>query len=875
VFSILVPNKYRPNINDQTSYSTHNGNISDVSSNRSDILANNVYSRHIPCPTNLRIEKQLSNSIMIAWNPPLITNNQQLHLMSYQILLDHNLYSTIHPNEKTRALIENINLNEMHRISVRTLTQFGSSRDQECTLLINGIPAGNNNSEQILSYAPSELKVDRISQTSAVVSWWPASNNLAHKLLVNDIEVQTLKPNVHRFKLSGLLPDSVHKVTIKAKLPSHHSKQSQQQQQLSTSTEFKTLAFVLLIDESIEPPKRVQIIAGPQADTLLVSWVQSTSLSNTLRGYRIMIDGRKLVDVLNPLSDHSVLHINSLNLARLLSVRCITDEGESRDSVPVLLTDILTKLDMDTSLTSTITDDKDNDGIQTASTLTLHSDDESNSNVPVLPTIPSSRAVEPKPFIENVKIPATIPRSFDTLPSTNHRQIAAIKPDENGISASLPSPANIKPDKIRPIIKEKLSRPLPTLSSPSSIQPKLSDVPQIEINSPSPSSPRKSREEHFGYDEYVQQTSPEEILPVTRISKSSNKQQQQQPQPRKIKENRSASSSSSAASVRQPLSQQQRDHSDPRSSDGRRSVSVENEQRRTTRSSSSTSTITPNTDKALKYNSPRHASSSSDDQQTSKITSPTIRTAHIKEENNEIVNRKTTQQQQQQKPSSVFDKIKMSVNHRPRLFIALFTYDPNLMSPNKDNDEELPFSEGQLIKIYGDQDADGFYVGETPNGRTGYVPGNMVTELQVEDAEIEAQLLREQFGETNQHNHTTAPVPSLTTTSAPQSLTNKAYLKNSVSTAPVKKMIAVYDYNAHELSPNADPDEELSFKSGDIIYVHGNVLDDGYFMGEMKGVRGLVPSNFLQEVTNDPTSVPQQQEDVITSEIKKSSPYRR
>ncbi|CAF5087109.1 unnamed protein product, partial [Rotaria socialis] len=55
-----------------------------------------------------------------------------------------------------------------------------------------------------LSYAPSDLRVDRINQTSAVVSWWPASNDIVHKLFVNDIEVQTLKAGVYRFKLSGL-----------------------------------------------------------------------------------------------------------------------------------------------------------------------------------------------------------------------------------------------------------------------------------------------------------------------------------------------------------------------------------------------------------------------------------------------------------------------------------------------------------------------------------------------------------------------------------------------------------------------------------------------------------------------------------------------
>lgn len=40
---------------------------------------------------------------------------------------------------------------------------------------------------------------------------------------------------------------------------------------------------------------------------------------------------------------------------------------------------------------------------------------------------------------------------------------------------------------------------------------------------------------------------------------------------------------------------------------------------------------------------------------------------------------------------------------------------------------------------------------------------------------------------------------------------------------------------------------ELSFKSGDIIICYGEMDDDGFYMAEIEGRRGLVPSNFLQE----------------------------
>lgn len=39
---------------------------------------------------------------------------------------------------------------------------------------------------------------------------------------------------------------------------------------------------------------------------------------------------------------------------------------------------------------------------------------------------------------------------------------------------------------------------------------------------------------------------------------------------------------------------------------------------------------------------------------------------------------------------------------------------------------------------------------------------------------------------------------------------------------------------------------ELSFRQGDCITIYGEMDDDGFYMGELNGQRGLVPSNFLQ-----------------------------
>uniref|UniRef100_A0A8C4R867 RIMS binding protein 2 n=1 Tax=Eptatretus burgeri TaxID=7764 RepID=A0A8C4R867_EPTBU len=80
----------------------------------------------------------------------------------------------------------------------------------------------------------------------------------------------------------------------------------------------------------------------------------------------------------------------------------------------------------------------------------------------------------------------------------------------------------------------------------------------------------------------------------------------------------------------------------------------------------------------------------------------------------------------------------------PRLFVALFDYNPATMSPNLDALEiELPFKEGQIIRVFGEKDGDGFYRGEV-GGHLGFVPCNMVSEIQA-DADMAAELFQQGY----------------------------------------------------------------------------------------------------------------------------------
>lgn len=177
---------------------------------------------------------------------------------------------------------------------------------------------------------------------------------------------------------------------------------------------------------------------------------------------------------------------------------------------------------------------------------------------------------------------------------------------------------------------------------------------------------------------------------------------------------------------------------------------------------------------------------------------------------------------------------KMKSEKSFKIFIALFDYDPYKMSPNQEScDEELPFKEGQLIKVYGNPDVDGYYYGEC-NGRSGFIPGNMISE--VDDPDVIKQFINESGGEKSKKiAGKSVPSNSQHQTSSNKQKVNKNASSGSSgpSKAPgskdqsfmpinnysggsrqqqnVQTMIAMYDYDPQSLSPNADTDVILIF----------------------------------------------------------------
>ena len=106
---------------------------------------------------------------------------------------------------------------------------------------------------------------------------------------------------------------------------------------------------------------------------------------------------------------------------------------------------------------------------------------------------------------------------------------------------------------------------------------------------------------------------------------------------------------------------------------------------------------------------------------------------------------------------------------------------------------------------------DGFYWGEAA-GLKGYVPCNMVSEVQVDDDRVAEELFKEQttIGNNNKVKVTT---PS---SSGPVYDDRWGDIYEDM---PAKRKLALYDYDPVELSPNVDAEVELSFRAGDIVLV--------------------------------------------------------
>lgn len=102
--------------------------------------------------------------------------------------------------------------------------------------------------------------------------------------------------------------------------------------------------------------------------------------------------------------------------------------------------------------------------------------------------------------------------------------------------------------------------------------------------------------------------------------------------------------------------------------------------------------------------------------------------------------------------------------------------------------------ENEIFQVVGEKDQDGFYWGEL-RGRRGFVPHNMVSEI--DDNQNGSQGIITNVGEIRSSNGVNGFQQSMRNVSRDR-------WGDIYCNMPVKRMIALYDYDPQELSPNVD-----------------------------------------------------------------------
>ncbi|KAG4069628.1 hypothetical protein HA402_014651 [Bradysia odoriphaga] len=674
----------------------------------------------VPAPRHLTLERQLNKSVLIGWTVPEPPGCHQIE--SYHVYVDGVLKVTVKANERTRALVEGVDCNRVifalcqsglviifgfplqpHRISVRSVTQNRrTSRDAACTMIIGRDTA---------HLGPSAVKAANITCSSSVISWLPANSNHQHVVCVNNVEVRTVKPGVYRHTITGLSPSTKYRVTVRAK----HLRAVGQapppgpppEEAPGAYTDFRTLAKGLP-----DPPQEIQVEAGPQDGTLLVTWqpVNRPPSSGPVTGYAVYADGKKVTDVDSPTGDHALIDIGKLVG---LNPRAVTVRTKSRDS-------------------------QSGDSQPTAIPNVVRNAARNRHNMPHSGLPPHMRnqqqQQQQRAGHQQIIGPSGQMMQNQMQQNPNHQQQQILDHHDE----------NLSDKEVFPGSGSMMQQQHNQMGYQQNKTPRNHSERGRPPNPPNPSlNQNQPNQQQYNYGPngpINQQQQP--LLQQNQQQQPLNQQQQQQQQ--------------------QPLNQQQQPQQQQMRSMNQRGPNQPNQP-----------------------------------------------------------NRGQQQQQQQQK--------------KPRFFLALFDYDPSTMSPNPDGcEEELPFQEGDTIKVHGDKDPDGFYWGEL-RGRRGFVPHNMVSEI--EEGQIGAQGGGPGVvaGPSGMHMQSVRGV-------------SRDRWGDIYANMPVKRMIALYDYDPQELSPNVDAEQvELSFKTGEVILVYGEMDEDGFFMGELDGVRGLVPSNFLTE----------------------------
>ncbi|XP_037843153.2 RIMS-binding protein 2 isoform X5 [Chlorocebus sabaeus] len=744
--------------------------ITDNSAGTLDVNIDDIGEDIVPYPRKITLIKQLAKSVIVGWEPPAVPPGWGT-VSSYNVLVDKETRMNLTLGSRTKALIEKLNMAACtYRISVQCVTSRGSSDALQCTLLV-----GND-----VVVAPSHLRVDNITQISAQLSWLPTNSNYSHVIFLNEEEFDIVKAARYKYQFFNLRPNMAYKVKVLAK-PHQMPWQLplEQREKKEAFVEFSTLPA-----GPPAPPQDVTVQAGATPATIRVSWrppvLTPSGLSNgaNVTGYGVYAKGQRVAEVIFPTADSTAVELVRLRSleAKGVTVRTLSAQGESVDSA--------------------------------------------------VAAVPPELLVPPTPHPRPA--PQSKPLASSGVPDTKDERLGPhARMDEAWEQSRAPGPVHghmleppAGPGRRSPSPSRILPQPQGTPVSTTVAKAMAREAAQrvaesSRLEKRSVFLERSSAGQYAASDEEDAYDSPDFKRRGTSVD-DFLKGSELGKQPHCCHGDEYHTESSRGSDLSDIMEEDEEElYSEMQLEDGGR--------RRPSGTSHNALKILGNPASAgrVDHMGRRVSRGSAGPQRSRPVTVPSIDDYGRDRLSPDFYEESETDPGAEELPA--------------RIFVALFDYDPLTMSPNPDAaEEELPFKEGQIIKVYGDKDADGFYRGETC-ARLGLIPCNMVSEIQADDEEMMDQLLRQGFLPLN------TPVEKI-------ERSRRSGRHHSVST---RRMVALYDYDPRESSPNVDVEAELTFCTGDIITVFGEIDEDGFYYGELNGQKGLVPSNFLEEVPDD------------------------
>ncbi|XP_037513220.2 LOW QUALITY PROTEIN: peripheral-type benzodiazepine receptor-associated protein 1-like [Rhipicephalus sanguineus] len=765
----------------------------------------------VPPPQRLVLERQLNKSVLIGWLPPDVVLGS---LEAYHVYVDGVLKATVRSGHRTRALLEGVDAAQPHRISVRSVLTSGQhSRDAACTIVI-----GKN-----VPLAPSCVKASNITSTTATISWLPSNSNFSHVVAVNSVEMKSLKPGTFRHLVTGLAPNTSYRVSVRAKpgrllmssaaaaltgasaSADEHAKGAEPRKLASLLTSF--VDFRTLPKGIPDPPVDVQVEAGPQEGTVLVTWLPvtinalGTSNGAAVTGYAVYAAGKKVTEIDSPTGDHALLDVASLLPlhTRAITVRTRAGDSLSVDSLPVVVPDEFVH-----------------------PTRTSKSAERVEENHSELSDIVEELEDE---MMENGELGHRGARGSRGVQGPggrkhhhhhhHHHHQQPQQQQQNMQQQQQPVMHHTQPQHHQ---MHQMHQPggHPQYQQPGNMHqpaPQQPPVAQRRQMAQQPMHQGVGGVHHHGVRRSEKRNSAGQLI-IEPEDALSDKEIYPYYGPSGMPMDMAKDSEGGGLGVVDNYSEEEFAKYDMGPRGGAPRPAARHQ--------------VPGRYHGGGGGGPRggvdqHGGGGMAYQERPRPTSPTPPSRAM---------RPLVDDEPPPARGTYWSPVgnrawqRRPAQPRVRWFVALFDYDPQTMSPNPDTaDEELPFQEGDLIKIYGGKDQDGFYKGEC-NGRIGFVPCNMVSEVHMD-------------------NETNEPPRSRPA----QHRGNDSW--GGVMRPQPKRMVALYDYDPAELSPNPDPFSELAFSTGDVIYVYGDMDEDGFFFGELRGQQGLVPSNFLTEAPPD------------------------